>query len=326
MRFLRALQGRGISGFNSRGRCLAFKYEGHTVRICPAAVVARITRSRVDRLFSAEILHFREGVEMTKRHDFDPVLPYAAVFALSVFLISQPAFAQLPWMNSNLPPGTRTELLIQAMTLDQKIQQLATIPEPNADLAGCGFTRLGRHIRAIPSLAIPAFREVNGGNGVRGGDCLPEPTSTGLPSGTLGAATFNPALNFAWGAVIGQEARNFAHHVLLGPGFNLIRVPYTGRAQEYMSEDPYLAGAIATQQTKGIQSRGIQAMIKHYVGNDERGEILSDGRGPSGSVLEPCTNSICFRLRWGSGTAMPHLLCALTLTLTFTGCVKTRTR
>ena len=106
---------------------------------------------------------------------------------------------------------------------------------------------------------------------MRGGDCVPEPTATGFPSGTLGAATFNPALNFAWGAVLGQETRNFAHQVLLGPGLNLIRHPYTGRAQEYMSEDPYLAGVMATQQVKGIQSRGTHAMIKHFVANDDEG-------------------------------------------------------
>ena len=106
---------------------------------------------------------------------------------------------------------------------------------------------------------------------MRGGDCLPEPTATGLPSATLGAATFNRSINFAWGAVLGQEARDFAHHVMLGPGLNLIRHPYTGRAQEYMSEDPYLAGVIATQQVKGIQSRGTHAMIKHFATNEDEG-------------------------------------------------------
>ena len=142
---------------------------------------------------------------------------------------------------------------------------------PNTDLPGCGFQPLGRHIEGIPRLAIPTFREINGGNGVRGGDCLPEPTATGFPSAPLAAATFNPALNFAWGAIVGQETRNFAHQVLLGPAMNLIRHPYTGRAQEYPSEDPYLAGVIATEQTKGIQSRGTHAMIKHFVANDDEG-------------------------------------------------------
>jgi beta-glucosidase len=194
-----------------------------------------------------------------------------AAFALSMSLIPQPAFAQLPWMDTALSAQARTELLLRAMTLEQKIQQIQNLPLPNEELAGCGFTALGRHIQGIPELAIPTFRGINGGTGVRGGDCLPEPIATGLPSSTLGAATFNPGLSFAWGAVLGQETRNFAHHVLLGPGINLIRHPYTGRAQEYPSEDPYLAGVMATQQVKGIQSRGTHAMIKHFVTNDDEG-------------------------------------------------------
>jgi|GEM_PF-583718 len=197
-----------------------------------------------------------------------------AALALSIGLFSQAGFAQLPWMNTNLSAAARTELLLKAMTLDEKIQQIAILPLPNTELPGCGFQNFGRHIEGIPRLMIPTFREINGGNGVRGGDCVPEPTATGLPSATLGAATFNPALNFAWGAIVGQEARNFAHQVLLGPATNLIRHPYTGRAQEYPSEDPYLAGVIATEQTKGIQSRGTHAMIKHFVANDDEGGQL----------------------------------------------------
>jgi beta-glucosidase len=212
---------------------------------------------------------------MTKRRIFGSMLPNMAALALSIGLISQPGFGQqLPWMDTGLTAQARTELLLRAMTLDQKIEQIAILPVPNTELAGCGFQPFGRHIEGIPSLAIPTFREINGGNGVRGGDCVPEPTATGFPSAPLAAATFNPALNFAWGAIVGQEARNFAHQVLLGPAMNLIRHPYTGRAQEYPSEDPYLAGVVAAEQTKGIQSRGTQAMIKHFAANDDEGGQL----------------------------------------------------
>jgi beta-glucosidase len=177
-------------------------------------------------------------------------------------------------MNPALRPAARTELLLQAMTLDQKIAQMQTIPSRNAELRGCGFQPLGRHVEGIRELGIPTLRAINGGTGVRGGDCLPEPTATALPSAPLGAATFSPSVNFAWGAVLGDEVRDFAHHVMLGPGLNLIRHPYSGRAQEYMSEDPYLAGVTATQQVRGIQSRDTHAMIKHFVTNDDEGGQL----------------------------------------------------
>ena len=188
---------------------------------------------------------------MTKRPSLGPMLPYMAALALSIG--SDRAAGLWPTAldeHQSQPRGTHGA----AAPRDdpgEKIEQIGNLPHPNTELPGCGFTALGRHIEGIPGLAIPTFRAINGGNGVRGGDCLPEPTATGFPSATLGAATFNPALNFAWGAVVGQETRNFAHHVLLGPGLNLIRHPYTGRAQEYMSEDPYLAGVIATQAGEG---------------------------------------------------------------------------
>jgi beta-glucosidase len=209
---------------------------------------------------------------MAKSHSLGPMLHYMAALALSIGLISRPALGQLAWMNTTLTPQARTELLLGAMTLDEKIQQMANEAFPDTELPGCGFTAVGRQIRGIPRLAIPNFRLINGGNGVRGGACLPEPTMTGFPSAPLGAATFNPAVSFAWGAVLGQETRNDAHHVLLGPALNLNRHPYNGRTQEYFSEDPYLAGVIGTQVTKGIQSRGqTHAMIKHFAANDDEG-------------------------------------------------------
>jgi beta-glucosidase len=171
-------------------------------------------------------------------------LSHMATLVLVSYLIPQLAFGQLPWMNKQLSPEARTELLLRAMTLDEKIQQMANEAFPETELPGCGFTAVGRQIRGIPRLAIPNFRLINGGNGVRGGVCVPEPTATGFPSAPLAAATFNPAINFSWGAVLGQETRNDAHHVLLGPALNLNRHPYNGRTQEYFSEDPYLAGVM----------------------------------------------------------------------------------
>jgi hypothetical protein len=231
---------------------------------------------------------------------------HIAVFVLLIGLVPWPALAQLAWMNTDLSPEARAELLLDAMTLDQKIGQMQTVPSPNDELEGCGFQPLGRHVEGIPELAIPTVRAINGGNGMRGGDCLPEPTATALPSATLSAATFNRSINLAWGAVLGQEARDFAHHAMLGPGLNLIRHPYSGRAQEYMSEDPFLAGVTATEQVRGIQSRGTQAMIKHFATNEDEGEISNAGRRRPGCLLAPCTSCICSPSRWRSRLAAPH--------------------
>jgi beta-glucosidase len=176
-------------------------------------------------------------------------------------------------MNTALSPAERTKALLAAMTLEQKIQQMYNLPILNHELQGqkqpCDFTEVGRHIEGIPALKIPTFRFANDGTGVRGGDCTPEPTATGVPSAVADAATFDRQINNEVGQVIGAEVRDWAHYTLWGPAMNMIRTPYGGRAFQYMSEDPYLAGVTATEQVRGVQTDSkTQATVKHFVGNE----------------------------------------------------------
>ena len=166
-----------------------------------------------------------------------------------------PSASALPWMNTNLSPEQRADLLIPQMTLEQKVEQISNDTRPAENKAnrppGCEFQQIGRHIQGIPELAIPTVRMVNGGTGVRGGDCIPEPLATGLPSTPASAATFNPELNRLVGDVLGDEARRHGHQVMLAPGMNLHRHPYGGRNYEYQSEDPYLSGVMAIETDQG---------------------------------------------------------------------------
>ena len=124
-------------------------------------------------------------------------------------------------MNTNLSPEQRADVLIPQMTLEQKIEQISNDTRPARDDAnrppGCGFQEIGRHIQGIPELRIPTVRMVNGGTGVRGGDCLPEPRATGLPSTPASAATFNSELNRQLGDILGDEARRHGHQVMSRP-------------------------------------------------------------------------------------------------------------
>src|SRR5690606_30781867 len=96
-----------------------------------------------------------------------------------------------------------------------------------------------------------------------------EPIATALPAQVSGAATFDKELNREWGRILDVEMRAWAHHVLWGPTLNMPRTPYGGRNSEYLSEDPYLTGALATELIKGVQERGVsQATMKHFVAND----------------------------------------------------------
>ena len=83
------------------------------------------------------------------------------------------------------------------------------------------------------------------------------------------AATFNKTLMYEVGKAQGKEFREKGVHVVLGPAMNIQRSPQGGRIWESFGDDPYLAGVAASQVIKGIQSNGVIACAKHFIGNDQ---------------------------------------------------------
>ena len=126
------------------------------------------------------------------------------------------------------------------------------------------------HVVGIPRLGIPAVRETDASLGVanttntRDGD-----VATALPSSLMLAATWNPQIAFEGGAMIGSEARAKRFNMMLAGGVNLAREPRNGRLFEYVGEDPLLAGALAAEHVRGIQSNGIMSTVKHFALNDQ---------------------------------------------------------
>lgn len=240
------------------------------------------------------------------------VLVSAVALTTGSGLAAPPVAEDRPWMDTQRTAEDRTALLLEAMTLDQKIQQIAVsrfnendtgdpvvidrsgdnayqsgVFPPQGTLPGCEWQDTGRQIRGIDELGIPTVRMTNGGTGVKGGSCGNDPQATGLPSTLALAATFDRGLNREAGRILGEETKGFAHQVMLGPGMNLVRHPYGGRNYEYFSEDPYLTGALATEQVKGIQGEDIQAQLKHLAGNEQETERWTMGvRVPSQAMNE----------------------------------------
>ncbi|EPR15052.1 beta-glucosidase [Sphingobium indicum IP26] len=183
--------------------------------------------------------------------------------------------------NRALPAEARAQALVAAMTREEKLAiihgyfpPLAKPAEPIAMIPSAG------HIPGIPRLGIPTLRESDASLGVanqveqRKGD-----TATALPASLATAATFNPALAYAGGAMIGAEARAKSFNILLAGGVNLTRDPWNGRNFEYLGEDPLLAGVMAGEHIRGVQSNHIVSTIKHFALNSqETGRTVLDAR------------------------------------------------
>lgn len=176
-----------------------------------------------------------------------------------------------PWMNKSLSPDQRADLVIQQMTLDEKIQlvhgtgwgvSIPGTPIPARSNLGVGFTS------GIDRLGIPDINFADSAVGVRHG-ALQSRYSTLLPS-TLGlAATWDLAAAQLYGSVIGRELRDQGFNMSIGGGVDLAREPRNGRTWEYAGEDPVLAGSIVGTLAKGVQSQQVMGDIKHYALNDQ---------------------------------------------------------
>ncbi|WP_347041154.1 glycoside hydrolase family 3 C-terminal domain-containing protein [Brachybacterium nesterenkovii] len=101
--------------------------------------------------------------------------------------------------------------------------------------------------------------------------------ATCFPTASALASSWDVELLGEVGAALGAEAAAHGVDVLLGPGLNITRDPRCGRAFEYFSEDPHLAGTLAAAMVRGIQSRGVSACPKHFaVNSQETRRMASD--------------------------------------------------
>jgi len=156
----------------------------------------------------------------------------------------------------------KVNALLKKLTLAEKIKMI----HANSAFASGGVARLG----------IPELMTSDGPHGVRpeqGRDwkAVDDPSNAGtyLPTNNTLAATWNPALGYAYGAVLGSEANFRGKDIILGPGINIIRAPLNGRNFEYLSEDPYLVSKMVVGYIRGVQDQGVSACVKHYAANNQ---------------------------------------------------------
>ncbi|MFI9417532.1 beta-xylosidase/alpha-l-arabinosidase [Streptomyces werraensis] len=205
------------------------------------------------------------------------------------------------WNDPSHPVSARVDALIGAMTLQEKIAQLYGVwvgasadggevaPHQHDmeeaveldDLLPSGLGQLTRPFGTAPvdpalgalsllrtqtritsanRFGIPAVahEECLAGFAAWGATAYPVPLSWG--------ATFDPDVIRRMAAAIGRDMRSVGVHQGLAPVLDVVRDARWGRVEETIGEDPYLVGTIGTAYVQGLESAGIVATLKHFVG------------------------------------------------------------
>jgi beta-glucosidase len=168
----------------------------------------------------------------------------ALAIALSVHCSAQAPAPDSPAIEA------QAQALLSKMSLEDKIKLIGGVDSM--------FTN------AIPSIDLPRFKMSDASVGVRTWG----PT-TAYAGGVALAATWDRKFARELGEGLGRDARARSVNFLLGPGVNIARSPVGGRNFEYLSEDPYLNGAMVVPFIDGVQSQGVIATVKHYALNDQ---------------------------------------------------------
>ncbi|KIX06192.1 uncharacterized protein Z518_04166 [Rhinocladiella mackenziei CBS 650.93] len=146
------------------------------------------------------------------------------------------------------------------------VSQLTLLEKVNLT-TGVGWEsdRCVGNVGAIPRIGFPSLCMQDGPLGVRNADYV-----SAFPAGLNVAATWDRNLARIRGQAMGEEHRAKGVDVQLGPVCGpLGRSPEGGRNWEGFSPDPYLTGALIGPTIQGIQTAGVMACTKHYVGNEQ---------------------------------------------------------
>ena len=210
------------------------------------------------------------------------------LFVVAIGFINSPSFAVAqdasapadaaarekawPWINPQLSPADRADLVLKQLTLDEKIALLhgngmahnANWQMPLTDLTNGG----AGYVEGVKRLGIPGIVMSDAAYGVRDSGANGR-YSTAMPSSLGAASSWDPASACEFGALIGTELRAQGFNMTLGGGVDLAREPRDGRTFEYGGEDPLLAGTIVGNLMKCEQAQHVIGDIKHYAMNDQ---------------------------------------------------------
>lgn len=206
------------------------------------------------------------------------------------------------WREPALPVADRVKDLMARMSLEEKLAQLSSVwlgsdasagqvapmqpdgePEPDEELAPLvrhGIGQLTRIYGTLPMVPLEAAQGLadkqrtimSMGQGIPA--LVHEECLTGLaawqatvyPAPLSWGASFDPGLIRRMSAQIGAVLRRLGVHQGLAPVLDVVRDLRWGRVEESIGEDPYLVGAIGSAYVAGLESAGIVATLKHFIG------------------------------------------------------------
>jgi beta-glucosidase len=169
-------------------------------------------------------------------------------FSLILVFLALPVFCQIS-KQSQAAVEARVDSLLKQLTLEEKVDLISGVDD--------------FYIRDIKHIGLPRLKMADGPVGVRNYGPATVFGGIGL------AATWDPELARRIGMEIGRDARARGVHFMLGPGVNIYRAPQCGRNFEYFGEDPFLTARTTVSYIEGMQSQGVSATIKHYMGNNQ---------------------------------------------------------
>lgn len=159
--------------------------------------------------------------------------------------------------------------------MDSRIQQLIdamTLEEKASLCSGKNYW----YLESVERLGVPSIGMADGPHGLR--KHIPGKENAGqseslpaicFPTAAATANSWDRELMHEIGEALGDECRQEQVDILLGPGVNIKRSPLCGRNFEYISEDPYLTGEMASAFVDGVQSKGVGTSLKHYAANNQ---------------------------------------------------------
>ncbi|MDO5575252.1 MAG: glycoside hydrolase family 3 N-terminal domain-containing protein [bacterium] len=122
---------------------------------------------------------------------------------------------------------------------------------------------------------VPTIMMTDGPHGLRKqeaeefSDINKSEVATCFPTASAIASSWNTEAISQMAAAIAEEALKEKVSVVLGCGINIKRSPLCGRNFEYFSEDPYLAGKMASAYIKAMQKHGVGTSLKHFAANNQ---------------------------------------------------------